>query len=184
MNDILICQCHSVDHQVVIQQIDDEIYLNVHLVNISLWKRIWLAIRYVFGLKDTYGHFEEFIINPDDADKLQNIVDVLRKQKEKEKEIEGGATADGLFTAEQQAYVASIPENLLRHTLLHNIRLLAICRKDNVMWEDNSNALINAIVDIKEAHPNIKIPTQKEMIEKHGHIPSYYAQYPDNDSAI
>jgi hypothetical protein len=35
----------------------------------------------MFGYKSKYGAWDEFIFNPSDADKLQELVDYLKKQK-------------------------------------------------------------------------------------------------------
>ena len=40
--DLLICQCSSVEHQVVVTTFNDdpEVYLSVHLTKHSFWKRV------------------------------------------------------------------------------------------------------------------------------------------------
>jgi hypothetical protein len=45
-------------------------------------------LKYIFGYKSQYGAWDEFILNPNDADKLQDIVDYL-KEKKNEKTILG-----------------------------------------------------------------------------------------------
>lgn len=37
-----------------------------------------MAIKYIFGYKCMFGHFDEFIFKKSDADKLQNVVNYLR----------------------------------------------------------------------------------------------------------
>jgi hypothetical protein len=37
------------------------------------------GIKYIFGYKCRYGAFDEFIVNPKDADKIQEIVYYLKK---------------------------------------------------------------------------------------------------------
>ena len=41
-------------------------------------KRVWSAIKYIFGYRSKYGHFDEFIFNKEDSDKLQKIVNHLK----------------------------------------------------------------------------------------------------------
>lgn len=44
----------------------------------NIFKRIWKAIKYLFGHRSIYGDFDEFIFKPKDADKLQEVVDYLK----------------------------------------------------------------------------------------------------------
>jgi hypothetical protein len=44
-------------------------------------------VKYIFGYKSKYGAWDEFIFNPSDADKLQELVDYLKKQNENEKTV-------------------------------------------------------------------------------------------------
>lgn len=81
--ELFICACNSVEHQLIMSYfIDDEIkdvYCSVHLKpERNVFKRIWKAIKYLFGHRSIYGDFDEFIFKPEDADKLQKIVDYLR----------------------------------------------------------------------------------------------------------
>ena len=41
-------------------------------------------MKYVFGMRSILGDFDEVIIRPDDADRLQEVVDYLRRAKEKQ----------------------------------------------------------------------------------------------------
>lgn len=52
--------------------------MSIHLVSDSFWKRIWNAIKYIFGHCFIYGDFDEFIFKKEDANKLQAIVDYLK----------------------------------------------------------------------------------------------------------
>ena len=84
-NEILICQCHNTEHQLVISYFEDDVcdkqlYLSVHLVpEYNIWRRIKNAIKYIFGYRSKYGCFDEFIFNEKDADKLQQAVNYLKK---------------------------------------------------------------------------------------------------------
>jgi hypothetical protein len=86
--EILICDCHSTDHQIVIIFSEDEFdngqkypmcYLHVHLNKRPFWERVKYGIKYIFGYKSKYGAFDEFIFNPEDAYKLENLVEYLKK---------------------------------------------------------------------------------------------------------
>lgn len=82
-NELFICQCHSERHQLIFTYFPDDeektVYVAVHLIpENKILKRIWLAIKYTFGKSCRYGHFEDFIFQKKDADRLQRIVDVLK----------------------------------------------------------------------------------------------------------
>jgi hypothetical protein len=52
--------------------------VNEQLVHIFLQpeplpKRLWTALKYVFGYKCQYGHFDEFVVRPEDADKFISL---------------------------------------------------------------------------------------------------------------
>lgn len=92
--DILLCECHSDEHQMLLLYNEEEYgneqkynmcYVHVHLItHKSFWKRLIHGIKYIFGHKSKYGAWDEFIFNPNDADKLQELVDYLKKQKNEE----------------------------------------------------------------------------------------------------
>jgi len=66
---------------------DPEVYATIHLVpEYRWWKRVWYAIKYIFGYRCKYGHFEEFIFNPKDWKKLDEIVQLLKESERKRKE--------------------------------------------------------------------------------------------------
>jgi hypothetical protein len=93
--ELLICDCHSTDHQIILlHEYDEETdengnitkkwpmcYVHIHLNNYhTFWQRIKYGIKYIFGYKCRYGAFDEFIFNPEDAPKLQKLVDHLNEQ--------------------------------------------------------------------------------------------------------
>lgn len=83
---LFICSCNSVEHQLIISYFTDEkngeVYCSIHLKPESnIFKRIWKAIKYVFGHRSIYGDFDEFIFKPDDADSLQQVVNYLKQNK-------------------------------------------------------------------------------------------------------
>lgn len=82
IQEIFICECGSTEHQFIIRKFDDEeeAYLTIHLNKKPLLKRIKYAFKYIFGYQSRYGAFDEIILNPDDADKLQKIVNALKPE--------------------------------------------------------------------------------------------------------
>ncbi len=82
VNDVFICQCYNTEHQLIFSYNKDweKVFVSVHLSpEYKIWKRIWFAIKYMFGYRCKYGHFDEFIFNKDDADKLQKVVNFLKE---------------------------------------------------------------------------------------------------------
>ena len=81
---LLLCDCSSEEHQLIVRWDNDdrEVYVSVHLANyMGFWKRLWHAVKYVFGYKSRYGAFDEVILRKEDADNLQKVVDHLRGAK-------------------------------------------------------------------------------------------------------
>jgi hypothetical protein len=59
---------------------DNEVYVSIHLIpEYNIFKRIWNAIKYIFGYKCKYGHFDEFIFDKTDVKKLKKIIEYLEK---------------------------------------------------------------------------------------------------------
>lgn len=86
--DILICDCHSTDHQIVICYSEDEypnghveplIYMHIHLNKRPFWQRVKYGIKYIFGYQCRYGAFDEFLFNPKDSNKIKDIAKYLKK---------------------------------------------------------------------------------------------------------
>ena len=79
--DLFLCECHSPEHQFIVRYWDDakEVYVDIHLTKAPFWQRVWYAIKYIFGYQSSYGAFDEIILNPEDAERLQKVVDHLRK---------------------------------------------------------------------------------------------------------
>ena len=82
--EIFICECHSPDHQFIIRKFDDEseVYVTIHLTKQPMIRRLKYAFRYIFVYQSRFGAFDEIILNPDDADRLQKVVDSLKIQKD------------------------------------------------------------------------------------------------------
>ena len=82
-NEILfLCACSSSEHQFIVRWDNEyeQVYISIHLANyLGFWKRLLRGIKYIFGYKCKYGDFDEIILREKDADKLQTIVDHLKK---------------------------------------------------------------------------------------------------------
>ena len=94
--ELLICSCHSTEHQYIFLyedepysdgKIDRSVYIHTHLNTYPFWKRLIKGVRYIFGYHCKYGHFDEFIINPEDVGKFEKVVNFL-KGEEYQKNVE------------------------------------------------------------------------------------------------
>ncbi len=85
--DILICDCSSEEHQLLIRYDDNdetpEVYVNVHLTKKPFWERVRYAIDYIFGRQSKYGAFDEVILGPQHITSLQSVVDHLKNVEAK-----------------------------------------------------------------------------------------------------
>ena len=45
----------------------DDLFIEVHLAPLPLWRRLSNAVRYIVGRRSRYGDFEEIILDPEDA---------------------------------------------------------------------------------------------------------------------
>ena len=82
VKEIMICRCHSTEHQIVVSYNEEDkmLYLHIHLAERSFWRRLKYGLKYIFGYHCKYGHWDEFIFNENDADKLQAMADALKER--------------------------------------------------------------------------------------------------------
>ena len=70
---IFICECNSYCHQTIFwyDKEDKQLHFTTHLITYrNFFKRLWVAIRYVFGYKSNYGDWDTFLFKPLDEAKL------------------------------------------------------------------------------------------------------------------
>jgi hypothetical protein len=83
VEELLLCQCGDPSHQLIMFYDDDPknpaVYVSVHLVpEHNFFKRLWNGLKYIFSNKRSiYGDFDEIILRPTDADKVQKAADLL-----------------------------------------------------------------------------------------------------------
>lgn len=78
------CSCGSDEHTIrfVLDKKDKEIYLCVFLNQYRpWWKRIWIALKYVFGYKCKYGHWDNWTMVSTDVERLQKMCSDFIKEK-------------------------------------------------------------------------------------------------------
>ncbi len=73
------CECSSQEHFVVFdydQEFGDfcfHVYLYDHK---SFFGRLWEGLKYIFGYKSKYGHFDEILLKADDCTKIKNLLNL------------------------------------------------------------------------------------------------------------
>lgn len=78
----LTCDCSSDEHTMRFtfaagetSQDSSEVYTSVFLNQYrSVWRRIWVAVRYVMGYKSKYGHWDCFSFNVEEAIRLRKLL--------------------------------------------------------------------------------------------------------------
>lgn len=84
-NQFFVCQCTSDEHTLRFDFDPEyhEISTSVYLKHFEAWyKRIWIAIKYIFGYKSRFGAFDCFMFDPNDADRM---IEFMQKIKENTK---------------------------------------------------------------------------------------------------
>ena len=61
------CRCSSLEHIFFVCADKDDLFIEVHLAPLPLWRRLSNAVRYIVGRRSRYGDFEEIILDPEDA---------------------------------------------------------------------------------------------------------------------
>ncbi|MBT3922445.1 MAG: hypothetical protein HOF21_07690 [Nitrospina sp.] len=84
--DYFLCECSFPEHLFFFfyDDKDNVLYLNIHLsVQQGIFRRIWTAIKYIFGHQSTYGGFDEIIIRPEDRERLVSVINQLNPDKKR-----------------------------------------------------------------------------------------------------
>jgi len=71
------CECGSDEHTLrfTLDKKDKEIYTSIFLNNYdNIFKRIFRAIKYIFGYKCKYGHWDCWIMRENDVQKLLDML--------------------------------------------------------------------------------------------------------------
>ena len=74
------CDCCSIEHQVVFSawdwDDDDSMYVHVSLNKSLPWyRRVYEAVRYVFNLDECSWHFDDVVLDRNDAARMRAFLD-------------------------------------------------------------------------------------------------------------
>jgi len=75
------CICFSNEHTLRFVYIEEynELYLDVYLHQYrNIFKRVWVAIKYVFGYKSKYGHWDWWSLRPEDTKRMIELLEQVK----------------------------------------------------------------------------------------------------------
>lgn len=102
--EIFVCSCGSLEHQVSFWW-DEEaktLYCEPHLVtHNSFFKRMWVAIKYVFGYTSRFGTWDSTIFEQDDLVKLNAFLRGYDRYSEKLSEVPADAHSIEVFSIKE-----------------------------------------------------------------------------------
>lgn len=73
----MICKCYSIEHQFAFwyDNEEKELHCEIHLhSNDGSFKRLWHAIKYIFGYKSKYGNWDSMLFEDEDLKDLNIII--------------------------------------------------------------------------------------------------------------
>ena len=84
-----VCECEAPQHSFTFHDMTDidgkwtdPVYINIHMAQCYPWyKRIWYAIKYVFGYKSRYGDWDTILLKENDLVRLRNLLDEAIKER-------------------------------------------------------------------------------------------------------
>jgi len=88
----LECECYSDEHVLKWDLVEDCMYASVFLNQYrNVIKRAWVAVKYVLGYKCRYGHWDCFLLNPQDIGRMTALLEAYGEAvKRSEEEDEQG----------------------------------------------------------------------------------------------
>ena len=79
-NEFFECSCFSDEHTLkfTYDEEDNHLYTSVFLSERTFLKRVWFAVKYIFGYKCKYGHWDCFLLKEEDKERLINVVNQVK----------------------------------------------------------------------------------------------------------
>lgn len=104
-NHYIECECNSDEHvlRYTFDLEDKIIYTSVFLRHWRPWyQRVWIAIKYIFGYKCKYGHFDCTSMGPDEVEQLRRVIQTFQTAIQPPRrvhscDIEGCAVCDPTY---------------------------------------------------------------------------------------
>lgn len=83
---IFECACYSNEHglRFVYNEEEKEVYATMFMFNWPQWyKRVWVSIKYIFGYKRKYSHWDLWIMRHEDLDRFISLFTTMKEDMEK-----------------------------------------------------------------------------------------------------
>ena len=74
----LECRCSTPEHTVRFAKDEDFVYMTFFLADLPWFSRVVNAVKYVFGYKCMYGHFDEVVLGKEE---LGSLIEILEEAK-------------------------------------------------------------------------------------------------------
>lgn len=88
VEEFFVCECSDITHQMLYTDFPnadgsyDVAYLEIHMAQSEPWyKRIWIAIKYVFGYRTKYGHWDTILFKDADLIRFRNALNKSIKNR-------------------------------------------------------------------------------------------------------
>lgn len=130
------CNCSSNEHIVILDQLEDEpedVYVSIYLTKHSFLKRLWCALKYIFGYQCKYGAFEDMIFDKD------TLIESIEGVRQPGKYGKGNAFMSGKEWSQFQRNTAKL--KMLHGDLMDRLGEVLDCNVD--VWSDTGSYTIN-----------------------------------------
>jgi hypothetical protein len=88
---LIRCACYSPDHSLILSYHNsdpdgpDDLYISTHLAQFRFFKRLWVALKYIFNMSGNFFHFEETMLDYTSAVEFRDALDkFIKMEKAKE----------------------------------------------------------------------------------------------------
>jgi hypothetical protein len=79
---LVLLSCCSLEHQIVISLNKGLVVVQIHLKNYrNVFKRIWVALKYIFGYKSKYGDWDEMLLDEGHVPQLTETLEYLKGKR-------------------------------------------------------------------------------------------------------
>ena len=76
---IIVCGCGDISHNLIFTKDDGQIWLHYSLEKKSLFERIIIGVKYIFGFQSRFGMYGELLIDKTNISNFKEIVEYIEK---------------------------------------------------------------------------------------------------------
>ena len=76
------CRCGANEHTLrfILDLEERELYASIFLdPTLPWWRRLWIGIKYIFGVVPSFGHFGTWVLREEDVERLRGMCEKLNK---------------------------------------------------------------------------------------------------------